>query len=122
MAAGHHRRRHLGPGIHPQQPDEQQALGAAFRDGSRKRRVAGAGFDSQCAEYAKGVRRLRGPLVYVWSVVRVLARFVPLYATLDHALALEQRSFGLLFGTEDQREGMSAFLAKPKRKPGFQGK
>lgn len=46
--------------------------------------VAGAGFDSQCAEYAKGVRRLRGPLVYVWSVVRVLARFVPLHATLDH--------------------------------------
>jgi len=42
--------------------------------------------------------------------------------TLEHALALEQRSFGLLFNTEDQREGMSAFLAKPKRKPGFQGK
>ena len=28
------------------------------------------------------------------------------------ALALEQRSFGLLFATSDQREGMSAFLAK----------
>jgi enoyl-CoA hydratase len=42
--------------------------------------------------------------------------------TLEHALALEQRSFGLLFNTADQREGMSAFLAKPKRKPGFQGK
>jgi enoyl-CoA hydratase len=42
--------------------------------------------------------------------------------TLEHSLALEQRSFGLLFGTADQREGMSAFLAKPKRKPGFQGK
>ncbi len=46
--------------------------------------VAGSGFDSQCAEYAKSVQRLRGPLVYVWSVVRVLARFVPLRATLDH--------------------------------------
>jgi enoyl-CoA hydratase len=32
--------------------------------------------------------------------------------TLEHALALEQRSFGLLFATSDQREGMSAFLAK----------
>ena len=32
--------------------------------------------------------------------------------TLEHALALEQRSFGLLFATADQREGMSAFLAK----------
>jgi len=46
--------------------------------------VAGSGFDSQCAEYAKSVRRLRGPLVYPWSVIRVLARFAPLSATLDH--------------------------------------
>jgi enoyl-CoA hydratase len=40
---------------------------------------------------------------------------------LDQALALEQRSFGLLFGTADQREGMSAFVAKPKRKAVFKG-
>ncbi len=46
--------------------------------------VAGSGFDSECAEYSKSVRRLRGPLVYTWSVVRVLAGFVPLRATLDH--------------------------------------
>lgn len=46
--------------------------------------VAGSGFDSECAEYSKSVRRLRGPLVYTWSVVRVLARFVPLSAVLDH--------------------------------------
>jgi enoyl-CoA hydratase len=42
--------------------------------------------------------------------------------TLDHALALEQKSFGLLFGTADQREGMSAFLAKPRREAKFEGK
>lgn len=42
-------------------------------------------------------------------------------ASLEHALALEQRSFGLLFATADQREGMSAFLAKPKRAPQFKG-
>jgi len=41
--------------------------------------------------------------------------------TLEHALALEQRSFGLLFGTADQREGMSAFLAKPRRPAQFKG-
>jgi enoyl-CoA hydratase len=41
--------------------------------------------------------------------------------TLEHALALEQRSFGLLFSTADQREGMSAFLAKPRRAPQFKG-
>ncbi len=41
--------------------------------------------------------------------------------TLDHALALEQQSFGLLFGTADQREGMAAFLAKPRRAAQFKG-
>jgi enoyl-CoA hydratase len=41
--------------------------------------------------------------------------------TLEHALALEQRSFGLLFGTDDQREGMAAFLAKPRRAAQFKG-
>jgi enoyl-CoA hydratase len=42
-------------------------------------------------------------------------------ATLEHALAMEQRSFGLLFATADQREGMAAFLAKPKRAAAFKG-
>ena len=41
---------------------------------------------------------------------------------LDHALALEQKSFGLLFATEDQREGMTAFLAKPRRPAQFKGR
>ncbi|MBA3460648.1 MAG: enoyl-CoA hydratase/isomerase family protein [Deltaproteobacteria bacterium] len=40
-------------------------------------------------------------------------------APLDQALALEARSFGLLFGTADQREGMAAFVEK--RKPTFKG-
>jgi enoyl-CoA hydratase len=39
--------------------------------------------------------------------------------SLDAALALEARSFGLLFGTADQREGMAAFLGK--RKAEFKG-
>jgi enoyl-CoA hydratase len=42
--------------------------------------------------------------------------------TLEHALAIEQRSFGMLFGTEDQREGMAAFLARPRRAANFKGK
>ena len=42
--------------------------------------------------------------------------------SLDVALALEQRSFGLTFATEDQKEGMAAFLAKPRRDPKFTGK
>ena len=41
--------------------------------------------------------------------------------TLEHALALEQRSFGLMFATSDMREGTSAFVAKPRRAPQFKG-
>ncbi|MCX5748363.1 MAG: enoyl-CoA hydratase-related protein [Proteobacteria bacterium] len=41
--------------------------------------------------------------------------------TLEHAIAMEQRSFGLAFATADQREGMSAFLEKPKRVANFKG-
>jgi enoyl-CoA hydratase len=40
---------------------------------------------------------------------------------LEHALLLEQQSFAMLFSTEDQREGMTAFLAKPRRAPQFKG-
>jgi len=40
---------------------------------------------------------------------------------LDAALALEARSFGMMFATADQREGMSAFLAKPRRAAQFKG-
>ena len=39
--------------------------------------------------------------------------------TLEHALALEQRSFGMLFSSQDQREGMKAFIEK--RKAQFKG-
>ncbi len=42
-------------------------------------------------------------------------------APLEHALVLEQQSFGMLFSTDDQREGMTAFLAKPRRAPQFKG-
>jgi len=42
--------------------------------------------------------------------------------SLEAALALEQKTFGLLFATADQREGMSAFLAKPKREAKFEGR
>ena len=36
--------------------------------------------------------------------------------TLEHALALEQRSFGLLFAISDQSEGMKEFIDKRKEK------
>ncbi|MEO7730886.1 MAG: enoyl-CoA hydratase-related protein [Kofleriaceae bacterium] len=40
---------------------------------------------------------------------------------LEQALLLEQQSFAMMFSTEDQREGMTAFLAKPRRAPQFKG-
>ena len=40
--------------------------------------------------------------------------------TLEHACELEIRSFASLFGTDDQREGMAAFLAKRSAK--FEGR
>ncbi|HEY1554909.1 MAG TPA: enoyl-CoA hydratase-related protein [Kofleriaceae bacterium] len=42
--------------------------------------------------------------------------------SLEASLALEQKSFGLLFATADQREGMAAFLAKPRRAAKFEGR
>ncbi len=42
--------------------------------------------------------------------------------TLEHSIALEQRSFGLCFATHDQREGMAAFLSKPRRPAKFEGR
>ena len=40
--------------------------------------------------------------------------------SLPAALELEKQAFAMLFGTDDQKEGMAAFLEK--RKPAFQGK
>jgi diacylglycerol kinase (ATP) len=37
--------------------------------------VAGSGIDSEAAEYSLSIRRLRGPLVYVLSVLVVFSRF-----------------------------------------------
>jgi diacylglycerol kinase (ATP) len=39
--------------------------------------VAGVGFDSEVNRYANSLRWLRGPLIYVWSVLRVLPGFRP---------------------------------------------
>jgi enoyl-CoA hydratase/carnithine racemase len=41
-------------------------------------------------------------------------------ASLETALMLERKAFQLLFDTQDQREGMSAFLEK--RRPDYKGR
>ena len=47
--------------------------------------VAGVGFDSEVNRYANSLRRLRGSLIYVWAVLRVLPRFPALQLRLRHA-------------------------------------
>lgn len=59
----------------------------------------------------------KGPRA-VAAAKRVMNKGVDL--SLDAALELEKQAFSALFGTEDQREGMSAFVEK--RKPEFNGK
>ena len=49
----------------------------ALANGIRYLGVAGLGFDSEVAEYASGVRVLRGPAVYLYAILRVLPRFTP---------------------------------------------
>jgi diacylglycerol kinase (ATP) len=45
---------------------------------------AGVGFDSEVTRFANQVRRLRGPLVYVYAVLHTLATFKPPYLRVDH--------------------------------------
>ncbi|GAC1439109.1 MAG: diacylglycerol kinase family lipid kinase [Thermoanaerobaculia bacterium] len=49
----------------------------ALANGTRYLGVAGLGFDSEVAAYAQNVRLLRGSLVYLYSIFRVLPRFTP---------------------------------------------
>jgi enoyl-CoA hydratase/carnithine racemase len=42
-------------------------------------------------------------------------------ASLEAGLAVERDLFAGLFATQDQKEGMRAFLNKEKRAPGWKG-
>jgi enoyl-CoA hydratase len=75
--------------------------------------------DQLMAKVGELARRIAatGPLA-VAEVKQLIA--VGQSVPLDAALALEQKSFGILFATADQREGMTAFLEKRAAK--FEGK
>jgi diacylglycerol kinase (ATP) len=49
----------------------------AVANGTRYLGVAGLGFDSEVAAYAQKVKLLRGSVVYLYSIFRVLPRFTP---------------------------------------------
>jgi diacylglycerol kinase (ATP) len=56
----------------------------ALANGIRYMGVAGLGFDSEVARYAnENVKFLRGSLVYLYAIIRVLPRFTPHRVTID---------------------------------------
>ena len=56
----------------------------AIANGIRYLGVAGLGFDSEVARYAnENVKFLRGSLVYLYAILRVLPRFTPHRVTID---------------------------------------
>jgi enoyl-CoA hydratase/carnithine racemase len=67
---------------------------------------------------AFAARLARGPAMALEHIKEVVLLGADL--PLDAAVALERKSMHMLFDTEDQREGMAAFLEK--RKPGYKGR
>jgi len=67
----------------------------AIANGIRYLGVAGLGFDSEVASYANdNVKFLRGSLVYLYAILRVLPRFTPHRVTID-----ETRNEEIMFAT-----------------------
>ncbi len=56
---------------------EVATFDVAAVNGTRYLGVAGVGFDSEVARYAAEVRFLRGSLIYLYAIFRVLPRFEP---------------------------------------------
>jgi diacylglycerol kinase (ATP) len=67
----------------------------AVANGTRYLGVAGLGFDSEVARYANdNVKFLRGSLVYLYAILRVLPRFTPHRVTID-----DSREAEIMFAT-----------------------
>lgn len=60
--------------------------------------IAGLGFDSEVARHANSVRYLRGSLIYLWSILRVLPKFKPkmVRVTVDGAESSEELMFAVI--------------------------
>jgi len=63
---------------------DAREVDVAVANGIRYLGVAGLGFDSEVARYAnENVKFLRGSLVYLYAILRVLPRFTPHRVTID---------------------------------------
>jgi diacylglycerol kinase (ATP) len=63
----------------------------AVANGLRYLGVAGLGFDSEVARFANEVKHLRGSLVYLYAILRVLPRFTP------HQVRINERNQDIMF-------------------------
>lgn len=88
----------------------------AHRIGLVNRVVASDDLEAETTALARRIL-LRGPVALSHALLAVDAG---LESGLAQGMLTEATLFGLLFGTEDMREGMDAFLGK--RKPEFQGR
>lgn len=71
-----------------------RAVDVATANGIRYLGVAGVGFDSEVAKFAnENVKFLRGSLVYLYAIFRVLPRFTP------HRVAINGRDETIMFAT-----------------------
>ncbi|MBL8883362.1 MAG: enoyl-CoA hydratase [Hyphomicrobium sp.] len=78
--------------------------------------VADADVQSRASELAKTIAAM--PPLAIAQIKEVVLTGQD--ASLEAALALERKAFQILFSSEDQKEGMRAFLEK--RKPGYKGR
>ncbi|MGE8541765.1 MAG: enoyl-CoA hydratase [Acinetobacter sp.] len=88
----------------------------AFQIGLVSQVVADSETLNTAIKMAKGIARLPPIALEHIKEVALMSEDVPLNA----GLSLERKSFQLLFDTQDQKEGMNAFIEK--RHPQYQGK
>jgi enoyl-CoA hydratase/3-hydroxyacyl-CoA dehydrogenase len=89
----------------------------AFELGLVSRLLTGGDPDEQAREYATQLAASQAPVAVVLAK-RLIGKGAE--ASLDDGLEMEGMAAGVIFGSEDLREGISAFLGK--RKPEFKGK
>ncbi len=89
----------------------------AYETGLVNQVVQAGDIDEQAVKYATGLAASEAP-VAVMLAKKLLNKGTEVPT--DVGLEMEEMAAGVLFGTEDLKEGISAFLGK--RKPEFKGK
>ena len=88
--------------------ESTRSFDVAVANGKRYLGVAGLGFDSEVAAYAQNVKVLRGSVVYLYSIFRVLPRFTPhrIRMLIDGKARDEQIMFAVVGNTRQYGGGI----------------